>query len=148
MIVSSHKNDLKIQVPHPFKTFKPAGTRHLDIHKYQIGCHAANKPYPLFSGTGLSHHGNVGEPVKHLPEVFPVIDFIFDYQCIDHWINLGKFRQIPATGSPPGYPLPFRMHRPGPGSPGAYLPRSEEHTSELQSLMRISYDDFCLKKKK
>src|SRR3546814_6832129 len=26
--------------------------------------------------------------------------------------------------------------------------RSEEHTSELQSLMRISYDVFCLKKKK
>src|SRR3546814_10590122 len=25
---------------------------------------------------------------------------------------------------------------------------SEEHTSELQSLMRISYADFCLKKKK
>src|SRR3546814_4216549 len=25
-------------------------------------------------------------------------------------------------------------------------PRSEEHTSELQSLMRISYDVFCLKK--
>src|SRR3546814_8637406 len=27
------------------------------------------------------------------------------------------------------------------------LPRSEEHTSELQSLMRISYAGFCLKKK-
>src|SRR3546814_9987449 len=26
--------------------------------------------------------------------------------------------------------------------------RSEEHTSELQSLMRISYDVFCLKNKK
>src|SRR3546814_1794918 len=26
--------------------------------------------------------------------------------------------------------------------------RSEEHTSELQSLMRISYDVFCLKKEK
>src|SRR3546814_9272628 len=26
--------------------------------------------------------------------------------------------------------------------------RSEEHPSELQSLMRISYADFCLKKKK
>src|SRR3546814_9221595 len=26
--------------------------------------------------------------------------------------------------------------------------RSEEHTSELQSLMRISYDVYCLKKKK
>src|SRR3546814_9156751 len=29
-----------------------------------------------------------------------------------------------------------------------YLERSEEHTSELQSLMRISYAVFCLKKKK
>src|SRR3546814_10449443 len=27
-------------------------------------------------------------------------------------------------------------------------PRSEEHTSELQSLMRISYAGFCLKKQK
>src|SRR3546814_2661878 len=38
-------------------------------------------------------------------------------------------------------------------SPGSILSihsmkRSEEHTSELQSLMRISYDVFCLKKKK
>src|SRR3546814_9253147 len=29
-----------------------------------------------------------------------------------------------------------------------WLIRSEEHTSELQSLMRISYAVFCLKKKK
>src|SRR3546814_6739150 len=29
-----------------------------------------------------------------------------------------------------------------------YLERSEEHKSELQSLMRISYAVFCLKKKK
>src|SRR3546814_4631335 len=29
---------------------------------------------------------------------------------------------------------------------GAALDRSEEHTSELQSLMRISYAVFCLKK--
>src|SRR3546814_7529192 len=37
-------------------------------------------------------------------------------------------------------------------APGAILQmgtiRSEEHTSELQSLMRISYAVFCLKKKK
>src|SRR3546814_12963318 len=32
------------------------------------------------------------------------------------------------------------------GDPAHY--RSEEHTSELQSLMRISYAVFCLKKKK
>src|SRR3546814_6728167 len=31
---------------------------------------------------------------------------------------------------------------------GAVAVRSEEHTSELQSLMRISYAVFCLKKKK
>src|SRR3546814_3462959 len=31
---------------------------------------------------------------------------------------------------------------------GLYAGRSEEHTSELQSLMRISYAVFCLKKKK
>src|SRR3546814_1390014 len=30
----------------------------------------------------------------------------------------------------------------------ASMSRSEEHTSELQSLMRISYAVFCLKKKK
>src|SRR3546814_9995535 len=34
------------------------------------------------------------------------------------------------------------------GFGGLFLARrSEEHTSELQSLMRISYADFCLKKK-
>src|SRR3546814_7605839 len=32
--------------------------------------------------------------------------------------------------------------------PVARKRRSEEHTSELQSLMRISYAVFCLKKKK
>src|SRR3546814_3268250 len=34
-----------------------------------------------------------------------------------------------------------------PDGPYAYWARSEEHTSELQSLMRISYAVFCLKKK-
>src|SRR3546814_5128157 len=34
------------------------------------------------------------------------------------------------------------------GQRGINCARSEEHTSELQSLMRISYAVFCLKKKK
>src|SRR3546814_6230010 len=34
------------------------------------------------------------------------------------------------------------------GHPSGAKQRSEEHTSELQSLMRISYAVFCLKKKK
>src|SRR3546814_8379782 len=39
----------------------------------------------------------------------------------------------------------FRHHR---AAPGLDELRSEEHTSELQSLMRISYAVLCLKKKK
>src|SRR3546814_6488123 len=35
-----------------------------------------------------------------------------------------------------------------PAAAGPNIVRSEEHTSELQSLMRISYAVFCLKKKK
>src|SRR3546814_9943327 len=44
-----------------------------------------------------------------------------------------------------------RLRRPGmllpPDAIGIMPSRSEEHTSELQSLMRISYAVFCLKKK-
>src|SRR3546814_1643220 len=36
----------------------------------------------------------------------------------------------------------------GQDQPAVGAGRSEEHTSELQSLMRISYAVFCLKKKK
>src|SRR3546814_2355921 len=47
---------------------------------------------------------------------------------------------------------PGQAAREAPGTRGANLvpaiARSEEHTSELQSLMRISYAVFCLKKKK
>src|SRR3546814_10278514 len=39
------------------------------------------------------------------------------------------------------------LARPDPGIRECPRPRSEEHTSELQSLMRISYAVFCLKKK-
>src|SRR3546814_1530778 len=41
-----------------------------------------------------------------------------------------------------------RPNRSGPICQPARSSRSEEHTSELQSLMRISYAVFCLKKKK
>src|SRR3546814_17264974 len=49
----------------------------------------------------------------------------------------------PAPPAPRGHPRPIgaRPRRPR-------RSRSEEHTSELQSLMRISYAVFCLKKKK
>src|SRR3546814_3653672 len=45
--------------------------------------------------------------------------------------------------SPPPRPPRARASR-----PAGWDWRSDEHTSELQSLMRISYAVFCLKKKK
>src|SRR3546814_695381 len=45
-----------------------------------------------------------------------------------------------ASGVTPRLPPPLLV-------PPAWPPRSEEHTSELQSLMRISYAVFCLKNK-
>src|SRR3546814_5326165 len=42
--------------------------------------------------------------------------------------------------------LPYALASGDTSLPG--FNRSEEHTSELQSLMRISYAVFCLKKKK
>src|SRR3546814_8053607 len=51
--------------------------------------------------------------------------------------GIGRPRRLPAA----------TMHK-SLGSAVDAAPRSEEHTSELQSLMRISYADFCLKKKK
>src|SRR3546814_9038900 len=64
------------------------------------------------------------------------------------------FRSLAAL-SPDEVPLNFLNPRPGtPFGDLEVLPaadalraRSEEHTSELQSLMRISYAVFCLKKK-
>src|SRR3546814_5328535 len=59
----------------------------------------------------------------------------------------------PAAGILPRLPglpqLRVRRARPDHRVAGrSPQPRSEEHTSELQSLMRISYAVFCLKKKK
>src|SRR3546814_2675729 len=54
-------------------------------------------------------------------------------------------------GKRPGLPQwrPSRLFSAGPDGPlHREAKRSEEHTSELQSLMRISYAVFCLKKKK
>src|SRR3546814_4184820 len=75
-------------------------------------------------GVGREQHDHVGH----------VIDFdqtahagvAFDQRVID------TFRHLQIGGD-------IGVHAAG---------RSEEHTSELQSLMRISYAVFCLKKKK
>src|SRR3546814_9975449 len=86
-------------------------------------------------------------------------DTLFPYTTLfrsrrDHRFGLlapqhrpGNFLRIGEVGQPAfvnrdarnAQPLDQRL---------AQFDRSEEHTSELQSLMRISYAVFCLKKKK
>src|SRR3546814_9576580 len=58
----------------------------------------------------------------------------------------GPARTLPDGVAPPGLLDGVLVH-PLEVVPGQVVLRSEEHTSELQSLMRISYAVFCLKKK-
>src|SRR3546814_8657954 len=72
-------------------------------------------------------------------------------QCFDlGWIHF-SLGHHPASAyafnSGFGEPCGCRL-RPDPAGGTEAYRRSEEHTSELQSLMRISYAVFCLKKKK
>src|SRR3546814_1869687 len=61
------------------------------------------------------------------------------------WVDGGlvDLEEIPETAPARGDPAPLLQRQLLFG-----YHRSEEHTSELQSLMRISYAVFCLKKKK
>src|SRR3546814_5827901 len=69
-------------------------------------------------------------------DVYPVLAHFILFQVPNHIIFLSPGHKFIQIEHDIGY------HRQG-GQPG----RSEEHTSELQSLMRISYAVFCLKKK-
>src|SRR3546814_6380962 len=69
--------------------------------------------------------------------------------------RLARARKAKARGGSPARgpcsigQLNLRLQRLRGGiSAPSFKQRSEEHTSELQSLMRISYAVFCLKKKK
>src|SRR3546814_4302033 len=84
-------------------------------------------------------------------------DTLFPYTTLFRSPEGHRFKSYPrnqATRSPPRQSnnppnrfwadRPPQAHNPKAADPN---PRSEEHTSELQSLMRTSYAVFCLKKK-
>src|SRR3546814_2154292 len=74
--------------------------------------------------------------------------------CVSVAPTANRRREAPTHAGPHGAGIAGRVacarcHSPAPAHHGVTeLRRSEEHTSELQSLMRISYAVFCLKKKK
>src|SRR3546814_5959027 len=79
-------------------------------------------------------------------------DTLFPYTTLFRSLRRHARRACPDPGSCPdraaGLLLNLSLAYGGACSRrAALMPRSEEHTSELQSLMRISYAVFCLKKK-
>src|SRR3546814_6242728 len=95
------------------------------------------------------HHGTeecrhtVKQPCRHGGKSFD-LEEVHDAFRIPNQGAFGGFeraREASITS------LPAASAKP-PKRTAQSLKRSEEHTSELQSLMRISYAVFCLKKKK
>src|SRR3546814_1784859 len=103
----------------------------------------------LFPYTTLFRSGEAGAQAEPLAPGLPALRRL-DAEVV------GAVRRRPPS-QPDGillHPPRGRSRPPGlraqaaPGAePLARRSRSEEHTSELQSLMRISYAVFCLKKK-
>src|SRR3546814_8699440 len=62
--------------------------------------------------------------------------------------NAHNIGENPTTEEEKNYILVFGQRTVGNVDNSTKIVRSEEHTSELQSLMRISNSVFCLKKKK
>src|SRR3546814_7536548 len=100
----------------------------------------------LFSSQGMfegSHYRRL--PAADGPDVAWIFDGVPEQVIGDFGLSGGGAagfeldRAEPALGTPPGTVVL--------ASSEGHGPRSEEHTSELQSLMRISYAVFCLKKK-
>src|SRR3546814_1782486 len=82
----------------------------------------------------LPYWGQFGRPLRLLWSIY------------DQVLSLVAFARHCCF--PPDDRSSLRRARQERGGAGKGDGRSEEHTSELQSLMRISYAVFCLKKKK
>src|SRR3546814_1363412 len=77
-------------------------------------------------------------------------DTLFPYTTLFRSVRPAPFQRRPAARQN-GREQKYRCHERGTETGAAVFQsrgqrRSEEHTSELQSLMRISYAVFCLKK--
>src|SRR3546814_4674654 len=82
--------------------------------------------------------GSVSRPVRNTK--------VSKEQRSPSWVNSASAMSNLSSSGSGTYPLLSTNLKLASGSMKRRMSRSEEHTSELQSLMRISYDVFCLKK--
>src|SRR3546814_2619710 len=83
--------------------------------------------------------------------VAAVIDPVLDFDLPSGEVDTGSADRILAMAQDKGWRIAMVLETHAHAdhlSAAPYIKRSEEHTSELQSLMRISYAVFCCKKKK
>src|SRR3546814_9257941 len=132
----------------------PRSTRTDTLFPYTTLCRSAGDPY-------WRAHTNVWEhPIltKHIPPtelaannkrrvIAPESDYVDDDSAREAGkiAAAGRMVSIGAHGQQSGLGAHWEIWS---FVRGGWSHRSEEHTSELQSLMRISYAVFCLKKKK
>src|SRR3546814_8360719 len=109
-----------------------------------------DKPMPL-SDLPPATAGVAGLKSSDLADGRPRLVNVFASWCIPCRAEAPQLEALKAAG----VPIDGIAIRDRPDDVAAFLrengnpfDRSEEHTSELQSLMRISYAVFCLKKKK
>src|SRR3546814_7976623 len=79
----------------------------------------------------------------HLPWIHPALN---SYSRLEDHYNIAIEGRLAGQGSTayrPSLSADGRQFPAHPGLPARWDGRSEEHTSELQSLMRISYAVFC-----
>src|SRR3546814_7386186 len=106
----------------------------------RVRAHAVPRTGPARAGRGSRRRGAPGIRRRRPRQLGP---------GPRHLVGAGA--RVPRCGHPCGAAVDQCPEAAGlsPGARGAAgeAARSEEHTSELQSLMRISYAVFCLKKK-
>src|SRR3546814_8514337 len=102
-------------------------------HLLQLLCLVAMEP-----PTSLNADAVRDEKLKVLQALVPI-----DERNVERVTVRGQY----GAGASAGGALGAYAQELGNGSPTETFVKSEEHTSELQSLMRNSYAVFCLKKK-
>src|SRR3546814_9623230 len=99
------------------------------------------QPLPLFAAAGIEDRG--AEPAVSLPQMDLSEHVVEDYRALRFSLKAHPLSFLRQSLAREGIVEAMQLEVLKPG-----ILRSEEHTSELQSLMRISYAVICLQKKK